>query len=85
MAMRTTIHLGAEWRIWDVRPTAARRLGRVNATAAGMEEGWLCFESETEKRRAAPIPQGWDGWTEAELRACLEAAEPVVRRRPSYT
>jgi hypothetical protein len=25
-----------------------------------LSDGWLCFESGSEKRRLAPIPSGWE-------------------------
>jgi hypothetical protein len=27
--------------------------------SAGMDEGWLCFEAQDEKRRLTPIPNDW--------------------------
>jgi hypothetical protein len=42
--------------------------------------GWLAFESPTERRRLAPIPVGWDGATESELRVmCARAGAPRGR------
>jgi hypothetical protein len=32
-----------------------------------MAAGWLCFESEGEKRRLAPVPENWDNADEREL------------------
>lgn len=67
---------GIEWRVWDVYPSTR---GFTTSTAGGsgggrfrgaeLAEGWLCFESPTERRRLAPIPTGW------------EIAEPDVLRR----
>jgi hypothetical protein len=42
-------------------------------------KGWLAFQSGTEWRRFAPIPDGWDSFTERELLALLgraSASEP---------
>ncbi|MEX2153295.1 MAG: hypothetical protein WD825_08140 [Gemmatimonadaceae bacterium] len=47
---------GTPWRVWDVYPT-------TRGAATGTREfadGWLCFESPTEKRRLAPIPREWE-------------------------
>src|SRR5687767_2312859 len=49
--------LGAMWRVWDTHPVAASTLRTVSPTYAG---GWLTFESESERRRLAPIPTGWE-------------------------
>ena len=60
---------GATWRVWDVYPTtraSAQWAGaNVDARAAHfptheMADGWLCFESGSEKRRLAPIPPDWE-------------------------
>jgi hypothetical protein len=39
--------------------------------------GWLTFESPTEKRRLAPIPQHWEQLPDADLERLCEAARPV--------
>lgn len=44
-----------------------------------LANGWLCFESAHERRRLAPIPDGWERMTDAELRA-LRAWATVVPR-----
>ncbi|HMC54328.1 MAG TPA: hypothetical protein VKH19_04090, partial [Gemmatimonadaceae bacterium] len=53
------------WRVWDVFPSAGTSeigpevfSGSLQNTA--FANGWLCFESEREKRRLAPIPMGWE-------------------------
>lgn len=63
-------HSGKTWRVWDVYPSI-----RGNAPEPGtddtsqlaapfpnraLSDGWLCFESGSEKRRLAPIPSGWE-------------------------
>jgi len=42
--------------------------------------GWLCFESDSQKRRLSPIPAGWDEAPAEELRGLLDRARPVARR-----
>ena len=37
----------------------------------GMTQGWLVFESATEKRRVHPIPEGWSHQSDEELAALL--------------
>jgi hypothetical protein len=48
---------GATWRVWDTHPVAANTLRTVSPNYAG---GWLTFECETDRRRLAPIPTGWE-------------------------
>jgi hypothetical protein len=45
-------------------------------------EGWLCFESQQERRRLARFPDDWDRMTEADLCSLLSKAALVpVRNR----
>lgn len=46
---------------------------------ARMANGWLTFESFTEKRRLAPIPARWEEMSVRELIALWERANPVSR------
>ncbi len=43
-----------------------------------LARGWLAFESETEKRRLAPIPQRWESLSDTELTRLCKQARPVV-------
>ena len=43
--------------------------------------GWLCFESDVTKRRLTPVPPRWTEYSDHELAALIEKAEPVARRR----
>jgi hypothetical protein len=79
MALRTLISDGVEWAVWDVRPASPARLELTGASPV-LQSGWLCFESPEEKRRVAPIPDGWESWSDAELEACCRAAPRVQRR-----
>jgi hypothetical protein len=60
---------GVAWRVWDVLPQTRY--------IAGLEHGWLCFESVTEKRRLTPIPPGWQERGDDELLALLREADVV--------
>ena len=51
------------------------------ATGAGLEHGWVCFQSEAEKRRLAPPPSDWAAAADDALEALLGRAQPIVRRR----
>jgi hypothetical protein len=61
---------GAEWRAWETRPAAG---ANVRNALAG---GWLSFQSGRQRRRLAPVPEGWGEQSDEQLRAWLDAAEP---------
>jgi hypothetical protein len=44
-------------------------------------QGWLTFDSGTEKRRLSPIPEDWQGFSDGQLAQLLERAEVAPRRR----
>jgi hypothetical protein len=46
-----------------------------------LTSGWLCFESDTAKRRLAPTPATWEDAPDEELVAMWERADPVVPRK----
>jgi hypothetical protein len=84
---------GAVWAVWDVRPSAVGSSldPRIAAALRGgggivsqmnrtMAEGWLCFESDAEKRRLTPIPPGWDNLSTTDLLRLCETASGVKRR-----
>ena len=53
---------------------------RGASPAAEWLQGWLCFQTSGEKRRLAPVPQGWEQSSVRELdelrrRAALIAAQ----------
>lgn len=47
----------------------------------GLERGWLCFESASEKRRLTPMPPDWETCSEEQLGRYAGQANPVQRRR----
>jgi len=49
-------------------------------TGPGLEHGWVCFQSEGEKRRLAPPPSDWEQAADDALEALLGRAEPITRR-----
>jgi hypothetical protein len=81
---------GVEWSVWEVQPSLLeRRSGEVVIQADGerrgtpirrapvameLRFGWLVFESESAKRRLAPIPPGWESADEQTLRGYLHQA-----------
>jgi hypothetical protein len=59
-----------------------RREGQLSRTpvAAEFVYGWLCFETVGEKRRLAPVPEGWDRADDETIEQWCCLAKPVVRR-----
>jgi hypothetical protein len=78
---------GVEWRVWEVFPTATSQHSSADAMSlASLKEtpfanGWLCFEGGDQKRRLAPIPNGWEMQELAELEALCDRATHVTARR----
>ena len=80
---------GADRRVEQHGPPAEgerRKGGDRRATLAPqLRHGWLAFRNDAERRRLAPIPEGWEQASDAELERYCGAAESVVevRRRKS--
>jgi hypothetical protein len=72
---------GVEWTTYQVvrqaRPKSPMGTDILPRTYAN---GWLVFESASEKRRLAPFPRNWDELPDATLRSLLGVAIPP---RPS--
>ena len=69
----------------DRRKTPERRRSpfqRSVAVASEFSQGWLCFESEGEKRRLAPVPVDWHEAGPDRLSTWLQAARRVVKCGP---
>jgi hypothetical protein len=67
-----------EKRITERRARAAIRVPLGDAWA----NGWLCFESQGEKRRLAPVPDGWSEMSPESLeRLCASATPSRGRQR----
>jgi hypothetical protein len=82
---------GKNWRVWDVYPNARVSSQWQAATdndsttpfpTRQLSEGWLCFESDHEKRRLAPIPPQWEVCDFAELASLCQRAGYVSRHTP---
>ena len=77
---------GVEWRVWEVVPSRAAigtspvAQSRTSLSSTPYANGWLCFESEAEKRRLAPIPDGWELGTPTEIAQLLDQATVVQAR-----
>ena len=83
--------------MWDVHPTMTerrsarqplsvvierRKHGEQRASLPdALRKGWLAFESRAERRRLAPIPNGWEEMPDARLEELLERATSRGRAR----
>jgi len=70
---------GTSWDVFEVYPTEERTVSRV---PAAFRDGWLCFQSDLERRRLAPIPLDWRQWDVDRLTAALLATHGMPRRTP---
>jgi len=67
---------GVEWMIYEVNPSV--NAWRVSGSLPeGYRDGWLCFESPTEKRRLTPLPTGWQDYPIEQLSGLIRSAVPV--------
>lgn len=62
----------------DQRDRRMRQQPRVKMEP-GLAQGWLVFESPTEKRRLHPIPAGWSALSDAQLAALARTAPASIR------
>jgi hypothetical protein len=78
MAVREfTDSKGVTWRVWNTRPSMSLFYGEE------LRNGWLTFESATERRRLAPIPGGWEDVSADRLELMCRAASEVSSRSGS--
>lgn len=70
---------GIRWRVWDVNPAIHAR-SKTPKRAFTVPDGWLCFESDGERRRLTPVPAGWMDADDESLVDLLDIAEVVPRR-----
>ena len=76
---------GVEWRVWEVSPTKAGQTlveySQTSLKETPFANGWLCFESPVEKRRLAPVPDGWEFRDISTLEDFCRRALPVTAKR----
>lgn len=90
MLREFTDRQGTKWRVYDVYPTGpSSALGqidvmdRINAfPSRDHAQGWLCFESPSEKRRLTPIPVEWEICDAGKLEEFCGCAGFVSRMTP---
>jgi hypothetical protein len=70
---------GVRWDVFAVHPTP-EVVDRVQLRGS-YSQGWLCFDSGSEKRRLSPIPDDWFRMTNDQLMALAEHAEVAKGRQ----
>jgi hypothetical protein len=66
-----------------ITPERRRNPFRRNLEVASeYSNGWLCFEGAGEKRRLAPVPDGWEQAGPDRLATWLQSAKRVVKCAP---
>jgi hypothetical protein len=73
---------GVTWDVFAVYPEA--RLSPHSQLKGTFPQGWLCYDSGTEKRRLSPIPENWQTLSDDELAKLAERAEVAPRRRGRF-
>jgi hypothetical protein len=73
----------AERRSGEERRVSEKGPGGVTRATIAPEFtfGWLCFETGGEKRRLAPVPEGWDRADDETIEQWCCVAKPVARRK----
>src|SRR5690349_6117122 len=71
----------------DIASDTSESLGALSAmtrmaVSGELVGGWLCFESDREKRRLWPIPSGWELLSDAELTTLCSTASHAPERKP---
>jgi hypothetical protein len=71
---------GVSWKVWDITPDSIHRVARLEFLLGEFEEGWLTFESASERRRLPELPEGWMHLSDGGLEALCERATVVTSR-----
>jgi hypothetical protein len=85
MAVRDFVDAsGVSWRVWPVTPESLQPRTAAEDYLGDYGEGWLCFESATERRRLARYPMDWEKLPDQELSSLLSAAAVVPARKSTH-
>jgi hypothetical protein len=85
MAVRDFVdQSGVSWRVWPVTPESLQPKTAAEDYLGEYGDGWLCFESATERRRLARYPARWDELPDQELCRLLTAAAIVPARKSTH-
>jgi hypothetical protein len=69
---------GTEWTVFEVRRGVAAK-GDWSYLPSGFSDGWLCFESDSAKRRLIRYPERWREYDDGALTQLLGLAQPAPR------
>ena len=75
---------GVAWRVWPVTPESLQPKTAAEDYLGEYGDGWLCFESASERRRLARYPVRWDELSDQELGTLLKAAAVVQARKTTH-
>lgn len=82
MAVRDIVdENGTKWKVWAVMSSSIHPKTAAEDFLGDYAEGWLCFESSTQRRRLARFPQDWDRLAEKDLVRLLKSGEIVQPRK----
>ena len=82
MAVRDFVDAkGTTWKVWPVTPTSLQPKTAAEDYLGEYEEGWLCFESNVERRRLAKYPPNWEELSDNGLNKLLKEAVPVIPKK----
>ncbi|MGH7662967.1 MAG: hypothetical protein ACRENI_01520 [Gemmatimonadaceae bacterium] len=86
MALREfTDSAGKAWKVWNVALDDISASTRAEDFLADCADGWLCFESDKEKRRLIDFPEDWNTLPDAELEQLCARAHGTPVRQSSET
>jgi hypothetical protein len=77
------------WDVWEVVPSSVREIteepgstaSRKIVVPAELQDGWLAFQSEKERRRIAPVPRDWAEMPDEALLDLLVNAPVIAPQR----
>jgi len=72
---------GERWDVWAVYPQARGTPHQV--LRGSFRNGWLCLETQTQKRRLSPIPPDWESMSDVQLEELCQQASLVPPRAQS--
>lgn len=82
MAVRDFVDIkGNKWKVWPVTPSSINPKTAAEDYLGDYGDGWLVFESATERRRLASFPANWDSLSDNGLVQLLKAAAIVTARK----
>jgi hypothetical protein len=58
--------------------------GNRGSVASEYSNGWLCFASDGEKRRLAPVPVNWMSANDSQIAEWLRIAKRVIKCGPTW-